>query len=106
MNRNLKMRYTVVLTEKTDGNIHVTVPGLPECIVEAHTRDEALEKTRETIAEVISRSEILHLEVSTEPKSRNHHFDTPWEWFGRYKDNSAWGELFNEIEQKKNNDNL
>lgn len=98
------MKYTVVLTEKTDGNIHVTVPGLPECIVEAHTRDEALEKTRETIAEIVSRSEIFQLDVSTVPKSRNLHLDTPWEWFGRFKDNPTWGKMFDEIEQQKNSD--
>jgi predicted RNase H-like HicB family nuclease len=95
------MKYTVVLTEKTDGNIHVTVPGLPECIVEANTRDEALEKTRETIAEIISRSEIFQLDVSAVPKSRNLHFDTPWGWFGRFKDNPTWGKMFDEIDQLK-----
>jgi predicted RNase H-like HicB family nuclease len=94
------MKYTVVLTEKTDGNIHVTVPGLPDCIIEADTRDGALEKTRETIASIISRSEIFQLDVSAEPKSRNLHFDTPWEWFGIFKDNPEWGKLFDEITQQ------
>jgi len=98
------MKYTVVLTEKTGGNIHVTVPGLPECIVEANTRDEALEKTRESITEIINRSEIFQLDVSAVPKSRDLHLDTPWEWFGRFKDNSTWGKVLDEIEQQKNSD--
>ena len=98
------MKYTVVLTEQTNGNIHVTVPGLPDCIVEANTRDEALEKARESIAAIISRSEIFHLDVSAVPKSRSLHFDTPWEWFGIFKDNPTWGKMFDEIEQQKNSD--
>jgi predicted RNase H-like HicB family nuclease len=92
------MKYTVVLTEKVDGNIHVTVPGLPDCIVDANTRNEALAKTRETISEIISRSEIVQLDLSVEPKSRNLLFNPPWEWFGRFKDIPAWGKMFDEIE--------
>ena len=65
------MKYIVVLIEKVDGNIHVTVPSLPDCIVEANTGNEALAKTHETISEIISRSEIVQLDLSVEPKSRN-----------------------------------
>ncbi len=94
------MQYTVVLTEETNGNIHATVPGLPDCIVEADTRNEALEKVRETIAKIMSRSEIVQLDVAAEPRSRGEHSDTPWQWFGIFKDNPAWGKVFDEIEKQ------
>ncbi len=96
------MKCTVVLTERTDGNIHVTVPGFPECTVEASTRDEALRKIRGTINSVVSRSEILQLDVSSEPKSTGSQFGTPWEFFGAFVNNPEWGDIFDEIEQQKN----
>ncbi len=98
------MKYTVVLTEKRDGNIMVAVPGLPDCTVEATTRIEALKKARETINRMMSRSEILQLDVDTEPDSKNLHFGTPWEWFGTFKDNPTWGKLFDKIELQRDND--
>jgi hypothetical protein len=76
------VKYIVVLTEKVDGNIHVTVPGLPGCIVEANTWNEAWAKTRETIPDIISRSEIVQLD--------------PREWFGRFKDIPTWGKMYDE----------
>jgi predicted RNase H-like HicB family nuclease len=98
------MRYTVVLTEKTDGNIHVTVPALPDCTIEARTRHEALKKARETITSIIRRSEIVQLDVSTEPKSGSLYMDTPWEWFGIFKDNPAWEKLFDDAERQRTTD--
>lgn len=97
---------TVVLTEKVDGHIHVSVPGLPDCTVEATTRKEALDKVRETLAATISRSEIIQLDVSTEPKAGNGQYSTPWEWFGRFSSNPAWGTVFDEIEQQSDGKGL
>ncbi len=53
------MKYTVVLTENTDGNYQAAVPG---------TQD---------------------LQV-----------DTPWEYFGNFKDNQAWETVFDEIHRQ------
>ena len=36
------MQYTLILTEKAEGGIQVTIPALPACMVEAATRDEAI----------------------------------------------------------------
>ncbi|MCK4762796.1 MAG: hypothetical protein KAW12_11430 [Candidatus Aminicenantes bacterium] len=96
------MKYTVILTEKTDGNIHLSVPGLPDCTVDAGTRDEALNIARENINTIIDRSEIVQLDVPAEPRSGSFQFDTPWEWFGAFKTDSTWGKLFDEIEEQRN----
>jgi predicted RNase H-like HicB family nuclease len=98
------MKYTVILTEGTDGGIHVAVPGLPDCVVEAKTREEALAVVRETIAAIMRRSEILQLDVSVEPKSGSLQGATPWEWFGAFKGEPTWGESFDEIERQRNGD--
>ena len=36
------MQYTLILTEKVEGGIQVTIPALPTCMVEAATKDEAI----------------------------------------------------------------
>jgi predicted RNase H-like HicB family nuclease len=97
------MKYTVVLTEKLNGNIHVTVPGLPDCTLEAPTRDEALEKARESIARIVSQSEFIQLDVPMEPTSNGFHLDTPWQWFGTFKGNPSWANVFEQIEQQRDN---
>jgi len=96
------MEYTVILTDEIDGKIHATVPGLPECDVEAKTRNEALDIVRETITTIIGRSEIVHLEVPIGPKSGSLHHETPWEWFGTFKNDLNWEKLFNKIENERN----
>jgi predicted RNase H-like HicB family nuclease len=95
------MRYTVLLTEKMNGTIHVRVPGLPECVLDAPTRDEALEKARHTIAQIMSHTEFVQLDVPMEPTSKDIHFDTPWEMFGAFEGSPTWGSLFDEIESQR-----
>ena len=94
------MRYTVVLTEESDGNIHALVPGLPQCIAYAASRFEAINAIRKTVSEFVSRSEFVQIDVIAEPKSLLH--DTPWEWFGAFGDDPTWGELFEDIECQRN----
>ncbi len=95
------MKYTVVLTENTDGNYQVAVPGLPACTIEAVTRDEAIRKARETISSIISRSEIIQLDVVAEPRTQDIQVDTPWEYFGNFKDNEAWETVFDDIQRQQ-----
>ena len=95
------MKYTVMLKEE-NGHIHATVPGLPECVVEAPTRSEAITTIRKAISEIISRTEIIQVDVSAEPKSGGLLHDTPWEWFGAFKNDPTWGELFDDIERRRN----
>ena len=44
------MRYTVVLEQEHDGGFVVSVPALPGCVSQGHTRAEALANIREAIA--------------------------------------------------------
>ena len=94
------MKYTVVLTEKSNGGIHVSVPGLPDCVLEAESRDEAIRLAREAIANVMSKSEIVRVEVPQQSSSPDN--EVPWEWFGAAKDDASWDTLFDDIEQKRN----
>ena len=73
------MKYTVLLTEETTGNFHATVLGLPDCSVEAETRSEALDSIYESISKLISRSEIIQLDVAAKPKVSQPQTSTPWD---------------------------
>ena len=95
------MKYTAVLSEEQNGEFHATVPGLPECTVAAGTRGEAIDALRETVAEVVSRSEIIELDIATVPKSTKLSDETPWPLFGAFKEDPTWGDLFEEIERKR-----
>jgi predicted RNase H-like HicB family nuclease len=95
------MKYTIILTEKPEGGISVSVPVLPSCMVEADNRDDAITLTREAIAEVISRSEIIHLDIPQQPRVTSPGEQVPWEWFGVAKDDELWDVLFDEIEQHR-----
>jgi predicted RNase H-like HicB family nuclease len=58
------MKYTALLTEKSEGGIHASVPALPGCMIDADTRDGAIRLAREAIASILSRSEIVRMDVN------------------------------------------
>ena len=94
------MKYTIMLKED-NGHIQATVPALPECVVKAPTRSEAIRTIRKAISDIISRTEIIQIDVNAEPKSGTLLHDTPWEWCGAFKNDSTWGELFDDIECRR-----
>jgi predicted RNase H-like HicB family nuclease len=61
--RRETIQYTLILTEKAEGGIQVTIPALPTCTVEAATRDEAIRLAHEEITRLVSRSEIVQIEI-------------------------------------------
>jgi predicted RNase H-like HicB family nuclease len=86
------MNYTTLLTQKNGTSWRAVVPGLPECVAEAPTREEVLAKIQECIIEVVSHSEVIILQAS----------QTPWAWFGAFADDPMWGQIFDEIERERN----
>jgi len=49
------------LFKEENGHIQATVPTLPECMVKAPTRSEAISTIRKAISEIISRIEIIQI---------------------------------------------
>jgi predicted RNase H-like HicB family nuclease len=94
-------QYTLILTEKTEGGIQVTIPALPACTVEAATRDEAIRLAREAIAQLVSRSEIVQIDIPQQPRATAQPRGVPWEWFGEAKADPTWDALFDDLEQRR-----
>ena len=95
------MKYTIILTEKSDGRIHVTIPALPDRAIEAGDRNEAISLARQVITETMSRSELVLLDVPQGPKTAPSSGEVPWEWFGKARDDATWDTLFDDIEQRR-----
>src|SRR5712691_3248339 len=95
------MQYTILLIEKPEGSIHVSVPALPDCTVEADTRDEAIRLAHEAITTMVSRCEIVRGEVPQQPKTPLPGDAGPWAWLGSAKDDTTWAPIFDEIEQNR-----
>ena len=99
------MEYTVILTRQPGAPWRAAVPILPDCAVEAPTREQALEKIRERITVVTSHSEVLRLRVPAAPKTTGEQLSeasqTPWQWFGAFQNDPTWGLLFDEIERQR-----
>ena len=95
------IQYTLILTEKTEGGIQVTVPALPACRIEAATRDETIRLAREVIAQLVSRSEIVQVDILEQPRATAQPHGVPWEWFGEAKPDPTWDALFDDLEQRR-----
>ncbi len=95
------MPYTLILTEKAEGGIQVTIPALPTCTVEAATRDEAIRLAHVAITRVVSRSEIVQIEIPQQPRATVQPRGVPWEWFGEAKADPTWDALFDDLEQRR-----
>ena len=95
------MQYTLVLTEKTEGGIQVAIPALSACTIEAATRDEAIRLAREAIAQLVSRSEIVQIEIFQQPRATAQPHGVPWEWLGEAKADPTWDALFDDLEQRR-----
>lgn len=94
------MRKSVVSSEM-NGTFSAMVPSLPKCNIKAKTRQEALKAIRDKISQIISRSEVIQLDITAQPKSSKLQQETPWEIFGEFKDDPTWGELFEQIERRQ-----
>ena len=95
------MQYTLILTETAEGGIQVTIPALPACRVEAATRDDAIRLAREAITQLVSRSEVVQVDIPEQPRATAVPHETPWAWFGTAREDPTWDALFDEIEQNR-----
>ncbi len=95
------MKYTIVLTEKPEGGIHVSVPAFPDCHLDAVTRDDAIRLASEALAAFVSRSEIVDIDIPQQLKTTHPPDTTPWEWFGAAQNDATWGLFFDEIEHRR-----
>ncbi len=99
------MEYTVFLTQQPNTPWRAVVHELPDCVVEAPTRAEALEKIQQRILAIVSHTEVLRLQIPATPAIAGRQGQaaspTPWHWFGAFQTDPVLGSLFDEIERQR-----
>ncbi|MCE7980602.1 MAG: hypothetical protein DYG89_05370 [Caldilinea sp. CFX5] len=109
------MQYTTVLTHQPGQPWRAVVPALPDCVAEAPTRAEVIEKITECVQDTIQYTEILQLQVQVTPRNGNSEStinqeqeanpdvtSVPLDLMGIFQDDPQWGQIFDEIEQRRN----
>jgi len=57
----------VLVLRERKGEYRATVLGWPECSASAPSREEAIERTRQSLAELLAHAEIVQVEIETHP---------------------------------------
>ena len=81
------MTYEVLVTKKDD-HFSATVLGLPNCTVEATTRDEAIRRARDAAAAFISEGELVEIEIKPSAPTRSLH-----DFVGMWADDETFDEF-------------
>jgi len=90
------MRYTVLLQNHSNKGYTATALDIPNCVGAGKSEEEALESVQNLVRETLSRGKLVTIDVDTDvfKIERN-----PARWFGAFKEDATWGELFDEIER-------
>ena len=82
------MTVDVLVRREPKGRYRATVLGWPECTASAASRDEAIERTRQSLVDLLTEAEIVQLDVEMRPASSTlAHFVGMWaddETFDRF----------------------
>ncbi len=99
------MQYTELLSKQPDAPWRALVPVLPDCVAEAATREEALARIKEHIAQIHQNFEIVQVEVpllngnqSGQPERT---FEETWPYFGAFKGDPNWGAYFEDLDRQR-----
>ncbi len=94
------MEYTVFLTQQANSQWRAVIPDLPDCIVEANTRTEALKNIRQRAVALFNRTEVLRLDLpilnEQPPEASLRSLG-----YGVFKDDPSLDSLFDEIERHR-----
>lgn len=102
------MEYVAYLTYQPDNSWQAVIPDLPDCIVNADTRVEALEKVKTLALNLVQQTELVRIELPISKPStsdsgvqKNGQLDLGALGFGAFKEDSSWGDIFDDIERQR-----
>lgn len=95
--------YTIFLNQKPNQQWRAVVHELPDCVAEATTRDEVLQRIKQRVTKIINRTEVVRMEIEPELALASQKFrhETPWDYFGSRKGEDVIARLYDEIEQQR-----
>ena len=104
------MEFDVFITQEADATWRAVTAILPDCAVIGATRAEVIARITACLTESFSHGETLRLSIPTNGSSSNGSNGaspvnvTPqpeWPGYGIFKDDPSWGEMFDEIERRR-----
>ena len=87
------MNYDVLITP-INGHFQATVIGLPNVTVEAHTRQEVIERVKSAAAEILASSELVKIELEVAPP-----INALAAFGGMWQENELFDEFISAIQQ-------
>ena len=96
------MTYSVLLRQNPKGGFLATALAWPNFEIEAPSREEALEKMQKTIANMLSKGEIVELEI---PTSQPILSSTYPETFGMFREDPTFPEFVEETNKYRQQQN-
>jgi hypothetical protein len=94
------MTYSVLVEKNGGENFQATALGLPDCRVEASTREQALVKLRAVLAQRLSNAEIVEVEVPQAAPAEH-----SWKRFaGMFENEPLFDEVLEEIAAQRRAD--
>ena len=89
------MQYQVFVQSRTDGLFSATVVGVPDCIAEGATQEEALTKATATLRARLAKGKLFTVEVEEAPAKKA---TNPWlEIHGSLRDDPTFDDFMTEI---------
>ena len=89
------MQYQVLVEIQADNAYIASIIGMPDCVAEGRTREEAIVNAKAALEARLAQGEIVTIEV--EPTSFNGR-NNPWlKNFGRFKDDPTFDNFLEEI---------
>ncbi len=88
------MQYQVFVQNRSGNHYVATVFGLPDCVAEAPTKAQALEKAKTALLERLQQGEIVNIEVGVPASAVN----PLLKHAGRFKDDPTYDAVLVEIE--------
>lgn len=94
------MQYTVFLTKYSDFLWRGSVPALPDCEVEADSREKVISQIKEKVSSFAGQTEIIQIEIPTQSKFQKPNLE---KFYGIFKDDENWSAIFETIEKNRDN---
>jgi predicted RNase H-like HicB family nuclease len=87
------MQYQVLVQSDPEKGYVSAVLGIPDCVAEGRTKEEAVANAKTALAERLAQGEVVTIEVET-PQAAH-----PWlKYFGMWKDDPTFDDFLAEIE--------
>jgi len=85
------MTFQIFVQHQPEQGYVASVIGIPDCVAEGATKEEAVAKAKEVLSRLLAQGEIVSVEIENILQAQP---DNPWlKISGKYKDDPTWDEF-------------